>query len=177
MKLFQKLSLLSFLVFSSSCAMLFNDKEVDLSINSNPPGADVFIDGKHYGKTPAVLKIEPKDYKVVLNKEGYGSTQLNLEYWVTMRNKNCVADAIGTMLIVPYYSLYWSGKCTDFKKKDHFVTIPRTAGSASKRGNSMIGIGNNPASMIDYYYNSDMMKHGSSDYRSNYQNVYSVPQN
>ena len=66
MKLVQKISLCLLLAFSSSCAMLFNDKTVDVSINSNPTGADIFIDGKSYGKTPANLKLEPKNQMVVI---------------------------------------------------------------------------------------------------------------
>jgi hypothetical protein len=149
---FRKFTLLALLAFSSSCAMLFNDKEVDVSIASTPPGADIFIEGKNYGKTPATIKIEPKNYTVVVTKEGYGSTQLNLEYWVTARNGKCIADMLGTMLVIPYYSFYWSGKCNDFKQKEYFVTIPKSANAA---GGSMMGVGQNPRDMIQYYYQQD----------------------
>ncbi len=152
MKLLRKFTLLALLSFSCSCAMLFNEKEVDVSIGSNPPGADIFIEGRNYGKTPATIKIEPKNYTVVLTKEGYGSTQLNIEYWATARNGKCIADMIGTMLIIPYYSFYWSGYCNDFKQKEYFVTIPRMTGAAAK--GSMMGVGQNPRDMIQYYYNS-----------------------
>jgi hypothetical protein len=158
MKLFRLFALAALLGFASSCAMMFNEKTVDVSINSNPMGADVFINGKNYGKTPVTINIEPKNYIATVSKEGYGSAQVNLEYWVTVRNKNCVMDILGTMLVVPYYSYYWSGKCNDFKQKDYFVNIPNLGrGAGNIGGNSMIGAGQNPANMIDYYYNQDLM--------------------
>ena len=162
MKLFQKLFLITLLGTASSCAMLFNEKTVDVSINSNPAGATIFIEGKSYGKTPATLKLEPKKYSVLLSKEGYGSAQLQLDYWVNIRNGKCLADVLGTMLVVPYYSYYWSGKCNDFKQKDYFVTIPRTGQVSGMSSNSMINLGQNPTDMVNYYYNQDMMNNGSS---------------
>lgn len=162
MKFLRQIALIALLSFASSCAMIFNEKEVPLSINSNPSGADIFIDGQNFGKTPATIMIEPKNYTVTLNKEGYGSAQFQLESWATMRNGKCVADAMGTMLVIPLYSLVLSGKCDDFKQKEHFVNIPRIASSVGSTmgapvGNSMLGIGNNPANMVDYYYGKDVM--------------------
>jgi hypothetical protein len=157
MKLFYNLTLAILLGTASSCAMIFNEKTVDVAIGSNPPGADIFIEGRNYGKTPATIKIEPKKYNVILTKEGYGSTRLDLDYWVTLRNGNCVADVIGAMLIIPYYSFYWSGYCNDFKQKENFVTIPHNLSAASgSSGASMMGTGNNPSNMINYYYNQDL---------------------
>lgn len=142
----------------SSCAMMYNEKAVDLSINSNPPGADIFIEGRNYGRTPSTIQIEPKNYTVTLNKEGYGSAVFNTDYWVTARNKNCVADILGTILLVPFYSFYWSGYCNDFKQKEYFINIPNSGPSVGSAYNpSMLGLGNNPENMINYYYSQDMM--------------------
>ncbi len=162
MKLLRQITLIALLGFASSCAMIFNEKEVPLSINSNPSGADIFIDGRNFGKTPATFMIEPKNYTVTLNKEGYGSAQFKLESWATIRNGKCAADALGTMLVIPLYSLALSGYCNDFKQKEHFINIPRigpSVGSAADApmGGSMLGIGNNPANMVDYYYGKDVM--------------------
>ncbi len=162
MKLLRKSLLVVLLGISSSCAMIFNEKTVDVSINSNPPGATIFIEGRSYGKTPATLNLEPKKYSVLLAKEGYGSTQLQLDYWVTLRNGKCMADVLGTMLVIPYYSYYWSGKCNDFKQKDYFVTIPRTGGvgASGMSGSSMMNLGQNPSDMVNYYYNQDIVNGG-----------------
>jgi serine/threonine protein kinase len=63
-----------------------------LRINSQPPGADVFINGdKQSGQTPLIIPLAPNTYNVVLRMQGYepysntitvkqnGQTQLNLE--------------------------------------------------------------------------------------------------
>jgi len=153
---------------ATSCAYFFNDKEVDVSINSNPSGADIFIEGKNYGKTPATIHIIPKSYNVSLVKEGHGSTQFQMEWWQAIREKEgeggrCLADALGTMLVLPAFS-FASVYCREFKQKEYFVDIPYL-GAASKNlkssgfgnANSMLGISNQPANMIDYYYNQEMI--------------------
>lgn len=131
MRLLQKLVILSLIPFVSSCAMLYNEKNVDVTINSSPSGADIFIAGVNYGQTPKTLNLEPKEYDVILNKEGYGTANLKLEHWTAIRSKKgeggrCLADALGTMLVIPVYSFYFSGKCDEFKQSEYNVTIPRT---------------------------------------------------
>ena len=66
------------LLVLSSCS-LANKKTVPLSINSNPSGADLYIDGSYYGRTPVTLNLEPKkDYRATLMKQGYGKSSLTL---------------------------------------------------------------------------------------------------
>lgn len=153
MKLAHQFTLVASLLLTSSCAAMFNDKNTEVSINSNPPGADIFIEGRNYGQTPATLNIEAKNQVVILTKEGYGSAQLNLETWYAAKNGKCLADAIGMALIVPIYS-FISGKCNEFKEKEYFVNIPNVGGAGMNGGyNPMVGVGNEPKNMIDYYYN------------------------
>jgi len=164
MKLVRLFSLLILLSAASSCAMMFNDKNVDVSIASNPPGANILIDGRNYGRTPATLNLEPRNYNVILTKEGYGSAPLKLESWTAIRSKEgeggrCIADILGTMFVIPYYSFYWSGRCDEFKQSEYFVNIPNSAGGSSM-GNSMRGFGKNPSDMINYYYDQNSMNNG-----------------
>lgn len=154
MKLARSLALVAILSFASSCALMFNDKQAEVTINSTPPGADIFIEGKNYGKTPATLKLEAKNQTAVISKEGYGSAQLQLETWYTVKNGKCLADSMGTMLIIPIFS-FTSGKCSEFKEKEYMVNIPNTGGIGMGRGNSMVGSGNKPQEMINYYYNQN----------------------
>lgn len=152
MKFSRQLAILATASLLSSCALIANDKNDQITINSNPPGADIFVEGKNYGKTPATIKIEAKNQTVVLNKEGYGSAQLNLETWYSMKNAACSADALGTMLIVPSLSFFY-GKCTEFKEKEYMVNIPNLARNTAPA--PMVGVGNSPKNMIDYYYNQN----------------------
>ena len=147
------------LIHSNSSCAFFNSKTVDVAISSNPSGADLFIEGRNYGKTPVSLNIEPKPYNVVLTKEGYGSTRLNMEVWGTIRTDiNGSVTADGTRCLLDMLSVFFSfnawnfTRCGDFKEKQYNVTIPRTV---AKFG-STIGIGQRPSDMIPYYYSQDM---------------------
>lgn len=155
MKLLQTFSLLVLLSISSSCALMMNDKNDQISINSEPSGADIFIEGRSYGKTPATITVEAKNSTVVLTKEGYGSSQLDLKVFATMKNGACSADALGAMFIVPLYSILWSGKCYQFKERQYFINIPRTGNAGAFNNNSMMNMGRSPQEMINYYYTQD----------------------
>ena len=152
------LALYLMILFLPSCAMMFNKKEVEVSINSTPTGADIFIEGKHYGRTPATIRIIPKNYSVVLSKNGYGTAQIQMEAWATVRRQSgdrgrCIADALGTMLLIPFYSVQYSGYCHDFKEKSYSAVIPYFGQNAGMMGGStMRGVGQNPSDMINYYY-------------------------
>lgn len=59
-------------------------------INSMPAGAEIIIDGKLMGKTPAQIEeITPGDHKVVLNEGGYIKREFAVK---TSRDFNLVAD-------------------------------------------------------------------------------------
>lgn len=170
MKLVRQCALVLLLTTASSCAMLMSDKEDDVNIGSNPSGADIFIEGKNYGKTPATLHIEAKNQTVVLNKEGYGSTQLQLEAWATMKNGSCSMDVLTSIFPWSLYSAQYSGRCNEFKKKEYFVTIPQTATAGR---NSMLGVGQKPEDMINYYYNPGAItSEGISPEQQQYQKEY-----
>ncbi|MBU6140127.1 MAG: PEGA domain-containing protein [Proteobacteria bacterium] len=155
MKFSRQIALLASLILTSSCAAMFNDNKAEVSINSNPPGADIFIEGRSHGRTPATLQIEAKNQTAVLNKEGYGSAQVQLETWYTAKNGKCLADAMFSMFIIPAYSFY-SGKCSEFKEKEYFVNIPNNGSTRANNGfNPVAATGNNPQNMIDYYYNQN----------------------
>jgi formylglycine-generating enzyme required for sulfatase activity len=47
-----------------------------LAVMSNPPEAGIYIDGKNYGKTPAIIQeLLVGDYEVVLKKAGFADTK------------------------------------------------------------------------------------------------------
>jgi hypothetical protein len=161
MKLALKLALLAILSFASSCALIANDKNSKVTINSTPPGADVFIDGRNYGRTPITLNLEAKNQTAVLSKQGYGSAQLQLEVWYSAKNGACLADGMGLMFIAPIFS-FTSGKCSEFKEKEYFVNIPNS-GRASGRFSSVVGASDSK-DMVDYYYNQNQAPKQSSQY-------------
>ena len=157
MKFFAKIiSAVTALSLLSSCAYLFNDKNVAVAIDSNPKGADIVIDGKNYGQTPATISLEPKNYTVLLIKEGYGSTQMQLESWQAVRTKNgeggrCLADALGSVLVLPMLS-YWSVYCRDFKQPSYSANIPYLGGGAAPQNSRQYAPQQMPQQQGDYNY-------------------------
>ena len=157
MQILSKAALAATIMIISSCS-LFNDREVDLAINSAPSGANIFIEGRNYGTTPKIIKIEPKPYEIILTKEKYGSTSFRTEIWfgkgrrdvdgkITGDGKRCLTDFVS--------ATFWflnSSKCGDFKQKQYFVMIPYS----DKDGGYEVRISKaalirKPVDLIDYY--------------------------
>jgi hypothetical protein len=66
-------------VLSSGCAAVFGAKQKDFALQSNPPGADVFVDGNRIGTTPAKVKLSnQKEHTFVFRKEGYKDASCTL---------------------------------------------------------------------------------------------------
>lgn len=116
------------LLVINSCSFA-NKSTVTVPINSNPPGADVVIDGRNYGQTPAFVELKPsKNYKATISKQGYGSANIDMETWYSVRDGNsgdggrCIADSMGVlpMMIVLLFS---PEKCGSFKQADYFVDL------------------------------------------------------
>ena len=42
-----------------------------VSLNSNPDGADVYVDGQFYGNSPATLKLKPGKHTIGVKMSGY----------------------------------------------------------------------------------------------------------
>ena len=57
LKLKQFILILCFGLLFVGCATLFDQKEQSITINSDPQGADVYIDGIKEGQTPMTFKI------------------------------------------------------------------------------------------------------------------------
>jgi hypothetical protein len=78
--------LISILLFSlvlviTGCATLFGDNERKVTINSNPTGASVYLNGNLRGATPMILILPTYIYNgadVTLKKEGYYDTTVAL---------------------------------------------------------------------------------------------------
>jgi hypothetical protein len=164
MKLSRQIALIASLLLASSCAF-FNGKTVQVAIDSNPQGADIFIEGRNYGRTPAVINVEPKVYTAVISKEGYGTANLPMDiWWGTMRTDiNGERTSDGTRCMLDMLSVFFSfnaytGYCSDFKQKQYIVTIPHTGSAGGS--NSMMGLSGRRGDMIDYYYNPEVARDG-----------------
>lgn len=61
-----------------------------VSVNSNPPGADIEVDGQLLGMTPSVLQLSLGDHTVALHKDGYKLWQRKMK--VVPGEINLIAD-------------------------------------------------------------------------------------
>lgn len=60
------------LVVCSSCASILNGPDQKVTIVSNPPGANIQINGQEAGITPATFRIiRAKNHVITLSKDGY----------------------------------------------------------------------------------------------------------
>jgi hypothetical protein len=172
----------------SSCSF-FNKKTVELGVDSFPKGAEIYVNDQYYGVTPAVINLPPKDGFVTLNKRGYGTTSFKTPIFIgaVRTHADGSVDADGVRCILDMASVIFSfgaytGKCSDFKEKQHKITIPNNYssnsfyqsefgyGSSKKydsteingynqgQQKSLMGVGSAPSSVINYYYDQDTMK-------------------
>ena len=75
----------------SSCATLYGQNNREISVNSEPSGAKVYMNNIEYGKTPTSIIIPSVGYsavKLTLKKQGYQDTDFyvetefqNVGYW------------------------------------------------------------------------------------------------
>jgi S1-C subfamily serine protease len=67
------ISILFLLLLLSGCATIFTGSKDKITFNSSPPDADVYINNKHYSKTPCSIEIDRKyiPMEVNITKEGY----------------------------------------------------------------------------------------------------------
>ncbi len=162
--------LLAIALFVVSSCSFANKSTVTVPINSNPSGANIVIDGKNFGQTPAFVELTPnKNYKATLSKDGYGSTNIDMETWYSLRSgsgadgSRCMAD-VGAF-VLPYFIvlMFAPEKCGSFKKSDYFVDF--SSGMISGQNPNM------SASNQNQVNNVQMINNNSSQYQTNsYQN-------
>ena len=56
----------------AGCATLFNDKSPNVPIESNPTGAEVYVDGNYVGETPVSVELSiRREHTITFRKDGY----------------------------------------------------------------------------------------------------------
>ena len=133
----KKLYLVSLILFLSSCA-IFNSKKREILIESTPNGADIIIDNKKYGITPALINVKLKKQNVILRKSDVGESSFLLEI---DKNKTpafvngkptfggIVCTTVPSNLIelairsIDLSIAHFTNQCADFKTKKYNITI------------------------------------------------------
>lgn len=71
--------MLALFLLTSGCASLFSGSQQEMHVNSEPEGADVYVDGLHRGKTPVTLKLTKDEFKnITVRKQGYHEEAITL---------------------------------------------------------------------------------------------------
>ena len=64
--------LVIFVFLISNCATVFKGEYRDVRFNSEPEGAEVYVNGEFQGKTPLKLELRPdQSYTVEFKRKGY----------------------------------------------------------------------------------------------------------
>ena len=73
------LALLALMISHYGCATILGDSNQVISVDSNVPGAEVFLNGKAIGETPLSTTVPKEaDAKLEVKKEGYQSQTLEM---------------------------------------------------------------------------------------------------
>jgi hypothetical protein len=77
-KVFVLIIVVCFLI--PGCATLFKGISSKLDLNSDPQGAQVFVNGNLMGETPVRIKLESKGtYSIEFKKEGFKTKTFNIQ--------------------------------------------------------------------------------------------------
>jgi hypothetical protein len=114
-----------FLFFLSSCATLIEGTRQRVTVNSDPQGADVYINGnKHYQQTPFTLDIPKKEtfngkhsYNYLFKKDAYFNNEFN--------DKSRISPlAIGGFFVFSLFNLWdWHSGAAYKYSSNVFVTL------------------------------------------------------
>jgi len=77
----------------NACSTIFNTTTQEVELNSNPPNAKIYVDGKIFGTTPQVINIERGvDHSVKFELDGFETyeTQITRQmsnwFWINALN-------------------------------------------------------------------------------------------
>lgn len=83
----------------SACGALFNGGPANVALNSNPAGAEVWIDGANRGVTPTTLQLaKGQNHTVTFRKAGFADTTYEITREVSATY--VVLDVLGGILPV-----------------------------------------------------------------------------
>lgn len=109
--------LLAVLTLSSSCATLFADDTRSVMITSNPPGAEITVNGSVRGVTPTRMTVNDHDRLVVtIRKAGFhpGGCYINTSIGAVWVILDLVLFATIAPLVIDLITSDWSSLESEF---------------------------------------------------------------
>jgi hypothetical protein len=125
MKTIIKISILGFFLFLTSCATIFTGTTQRVSIDSNPQGANIIIDGQKKGKTPSIVKID-REFEAFLD----GGKEIQLEINGYKKDGYTLDAELNPVSIINLFNvLCWgidvaTGAITRYDNHSNFEMIP-----------------------------------------------------
>ncbi len=113
-------------VLSTNGCSLFAPKSETVSVNSEPQGAQVYVNDTLKGTTPCNVSVPCKEANIIVKKEGYNSQY----YTIGHSLGTCgILDIVGTVIIiVPVFGLLSSGAYTLDQHTIHAPLTKKAAG-------------------------------------------------
>lgn len=112
----------AFVLMLSGCATIISGTTQDLTFESNPEGAKVYLDGKLMGVTPFTIPVHRNKYKHLrVEKEGYETVQRDLG-----KKFNCVSllnVILGGLLGTTTDSV--SGAIVNYDDNSYFIELTK----------------------------------------------------
>jgi hypothetical protein len=128
--------LLAVSLLSSGCATMFSRSYDDLTIESNPPGAEVFIGAEKIGTTPFTKRFDRVAFdspEITLRKEGYKPKTVTLERTVATPALGNLVFILTTMGVTSWGIDAASGNMIQYAPDSYLIDLQRldSGGSAS----------------------------------------------
>lgn len=106
---------------SYGCATLFASKSSSIPMNSEPTGAEVFVDGNRVGQSPTTIELDHKrDHTVTFRKAGY--KEVNCTVTRSVGAGWVILDVLGGLLPVVIDAA--TGAWYNIKPKTCNVNLP-----------------------------------------------------
>lgn len=120
--------------FLTSCATLFGDTSQIITIESEPSGATIYLNGESVGKTPLRHKVKRETFRtleVTVRKKGYESEDFLLSKTLqpaTLFNFGFISTTFGGS---SWLTDALSGALVEYSPNSYFIELsPKTAGKA-----------------------------------------------
>lgn len=109
------------------CATIINGSNARVQVQSEPPGAIVYVDGNPVGETPLTVQVSHDNHHVRLAKPGYAAAQAQLTAsfsgW----------SLVGFSFIVPVLIDIGTGAITSLDQSAIYLHLQPTAVDAAAR--------------------------------------------
>lgn len=113
-------------VFFLGCAALFNSSTKDVSLNSDPSGATVLVDGNRRGTTPTTLELDNNSsHTVTFQMDGHEN--MSCEIGTSVGAGWVILDVLGGVLPVVIDAA--TGKWKSLEKGSCNVQLPEASAS------------------------------------------------